>query len=56
MSCAGCEQSVEEALRGVSGVTDVTVDRDEERATVDGTADPDALVSAVEEAGYSATA
>lgn len=56
MSCAGCEQSVEDALRGVSGVTDVDADRDSEQATVEGNAAVDDLVSAVEDAGYSATA
>jgi copper chaperone CopZ len=56
MSCAGCEESVEEALRDVSGVTDAEADRDAEQATVDGDADPADLVSAVESAGYSASA
>ncbi|MDX1746276.1 MAG: cation transporter, partial [Halobacteriales archaeon] len=27
MSCDHCEQAVEEALRGVNGVTDATADR-----------------------------
>lgn len=56
MSCEGCEQSVEEALRDVSGVSDVDVDRDDEQATVEGTASTDELVAAVEDAGYSASA
>ncbi|QLD89212.1 heavy-metal-associated domain-containing protein [Natronomonas salina] len=56
MTCEHCEQSVEEALQGVSGVTDVDVDREAERATVDGDADTDALVDAVEDAGYTASA
>jgi copper chaperone CopZ len=56
MSCEHCEQTVEEALKGVSGVRDAEADRDAKRATVDGDADPDALVAAVEEAGYDATA
>lgn len=56
MTCEHCEQTVEEALQGVSGVTDVDVDREAERATVDGDADTDALVDAVEDAGYTASA
>jgi copper chaperone len=54
MSCEHCEQTVEEALEGVSGVRDVEADRDAEQATVDGDADPAALVAAVEDAGYDA--
>jgi copper chaperone CopZ len=56
MSCGHCEQTVEEALRGISGVTDATADREIETATVDGDADVTALVEAVEEAGYTASA
>lgn len=56
MTCGHCEQTVEEALRDVSGVTDATVDRGAERATVDGDADVAELVEAVEAAGYSAHA
>jgi copper chaperone len=54
MTCGHCEQTVEEALRGVSGVTDATADREAEQARIDGTADPAALVRAVEDAGYTA--
>ena len=56
MSCGHCEQTVEEALRGVSGVTDVSVDREAERARIEGNADVTALVQAVEDAGYAASA
>lgn len=51
-----CEQTVEEALEGVSGVRDAEADRDAERATVDGDADTEAFVAAVEDAGFDATA
>lgn len=54
MSCGHCEQTVEEALQEISGVTDVTVDRENERASVDSDADPTTLVEAVEDAGYTA--
>ncbi len=56
MSCEHCEQSVAEALRDIEGVTAVSVDREGESATVDGDADEDALVAAVEDAGYTAQA
>ncbi|MFB9824202.1 CopZ family metallochaperone [Halobaculum roseum] len=56
MSCGHCEQTVEDALREVSGVTDVTVDRESEQASVNGEADVSALVEAVEDAGYTAHA
>jgi len=56
MSCGHCEQTVEEALQAVSGVTGVTVDREAERASVDGDAETAALVDAVEDAGYAAHA
>jgi copper chaperone CopZ len=56
MSCEGCERTVEAALRGVDGVTDATADRTADSAAVEGDADPAALVGAVEDAGYSASA
>ena len=56
MTCEHCEQTVDEALRDVEGVEDVSVDRDAERADVEGEADQDALVRAVEDAGYTAHA
>lgn len=56
MSCDGCEQAVEDALADVADVTDATADRETDSATVEGEADPDALVSAVEAAGYEASA
>jgi copper chaperone CopZ len=56
MSCAHCEETVEAALEGVDGVSGVDVDRESETATVEGDADPGALVVAVEDAGYEAVA
>ena len=55
MSCEHCEQTVAEALTEVSGVENVVVDREDERATVEGEADTDTLVAAVESAGYDAS-
>lgn len=56
MTCEHCEQTVEEALEDVSGVTAVTADREAETVTVEGDADKQALVDAVDEAGYKASA
>lgn len=56
MSCEGCEQTVEDALKGVSGVESATADREAETATVEGEADVQALVEAVDDAGYDASA
>lgn len=56
MSCAHCEQTVAEALSDVAGVENVAVDREDARATVEGEADTEALVAAVEDAGYDASA
>lgn len=56
MTCEHCEQTVEEALEDVSGVTAVTADREAETVTVEGDADKQALVDAVDEAGYEASA
>ena len=56
MSCEHCEQSVADALEAVDGVTGVTVDREGELATVEGDADVSALVTAVDDAGYTAHA
>ena len=56
MSCDGCEQTVRDAILDVDGVTDVDVDRETESASVEGDADPDAVVRAVNDAGYDASA
>lgn len=54
MSCEHCEQTIEEALRGVAGVSDAHADRETEAATVEGEPDTAALVQAIENAGYTA--
>jgi len=56
MSCEHCEQTVEEALESIPGVQDAEADREANQATVNGDADPDVLVTAVEDAGYDAKA
>ena len=52
MTCGGCASSVTRALEKVPGVTDVQVDLDAKRATVQGEADRAALVDAIEGAGF----
>ncbi|MCU4744454.1 heavy-metal-associated domain-containing protein [Halobacteria archaeon AArc-m2/3/4] len=54
MSCEHCEQTVEEALEALDGVTSATADHDAEIATVEGATDSNVLTTAVEEAGYEA--
>jgi len=56
MSCDGCEETVKDALGDVPGVTDATADRETGSATVEGDAERAALVEAVEQAGYDASA
>ncbi|WP_287799000.1 heavy-metal-associated domain-containing protein [Acidiphilium sp.] len=55
MTCSGCVNSVSRALSRVAGVSDVAVDLDAGRASVTGSADPQALLAAVEKAGYEAS-
>lgn len=56
MKCEGCATSVDAALRRVAGVRRVDVSLEESRARIvgDDEVDEDALVAAVEEAGYAA--
>ncbi|MDM7933563.1 heavy metal translocating P-type ATPase [Tabrizicola sp.] len=55
MSCAACAGRVERALRAQPGVTAANVNLATERAEVSGTATPEALIRAVEKAGYAVT-
>lgn len=58
MTCASCANRIERKLGKLPGVT-ATVNYATEKAQVqvaaDGTADPEALIAAVESAGYGAT-
>jgi copper chaperone len=56
MSCGHCEQTVEDAIEALTGVRAAAADRDADQVTVDGDADTEELVAAVEDAGYDATA
>ena len=55
MSCQHCANAVSEALASVPGVSRVvSVELGSGRALVEGDAEPEALASAVAEAGYEA--
>ncbi|MFB6201075.1 MAG: heavy-metal-associated domain-containing protein [Halorhabdus sp.] len=58
MSCDGCEQTVENALQAIAGVTRVDADHEGDTVAVvaeDGVADGD-LAAAIEDAGYDVAA
>ncbi|WP_227356053.1 heavy-metal-associated domain-containing protein [Haladaptatus salinisoli] len=54
MSCEHCEQTVEEALHDVDGITNATANHEAKEVSIDGDADTSELVQAVENAGYTA--
>ncbi|BCX89152.1 P-type Cu+ transporter [Methylomarinovum tepidoasis] len=54
MRCAGCVKTVENAIRSVPGVKDVTVNFADHSAEVIGEVDPEALRAALQEVGYDA--
>ena len=54
MTCASCVGRVERALRAVPGVDTAEVNLATQRATVRGSAAPQALVAAIDKAGYGA--
>ncbi|MGI9323338.1 MAG: heavy metal translocating P-type ATPase, partial [Pseudomonadales bacterium] len=56
MSCAGCVSSVEAALKSVPGVADASINYAQGSALVSGEAPMDALLVAVQRAGYGASA
>ncbi len=56
MTCGHCVKAVEKALKSVAGAENVSVDLANAKATIDGTADTNALIAAVAEEGYTAQA
>ena len=56
MTCGHCVSSVTEEVSEVAGVDKVDVQLDGGRLTVQGDADPSAIIAAVTEAGYQAAA
>lgn len=55
MSCGGCERNVVEALEDVSGVSEANASHEAGTATVEGDANGENLVAAIEDAGYEAS-
>jgi copper chaperone len=55
MTCHHCVMAVTKALESVVGVTKAEVDLDRGRAVVDGDADVQAMIAAVQEEGYQAS-
>ena len=55
MSCAACSARVEKAVSGVDGVTSCAVNLLTNSMGVEGTASPQAVIRAVEDAGYGAS-
>lgn len=56
MTCEGCEEIVEDAVADVHGVDDAEADRENDVVVVEGDAEPEDVVEAVDMAGYSASA
>jgi copper chaperone CopZ len=56
MTCGGCVNSVKRVLAAVPGVRSVAVDLAAGRAEISGEVKPEALIAAVEAAGYGAAA
>ena len=54
MSCAACTARVEKAVSSVKGVTSCSVSLLTNSMGVEGTASPDQIIAAVENAGYGA--
>ena len=55
MTCGACVASVDKALKGVSGVDQVSVNLPDRSAEITGSADPQDLIKAVQAAGFGAT-
>lgn len=51
MTCEHCEQTVEETLEDIAGVSSATADREVETASITGDAETQTLVNAVNEQG-----
>lgn len=56
MTCMHCKMSVEKALKSVQGVASASVDLMSKEAVISGSVERQALVEAVETAGYSVVA
>jgi copper chaperone len=52
ISCGHCKQAIEGAVGALADVDTVTVDIDARTVAVEGGADDDAVVAAIDDAGY----
>lgn len=52
IKCGGCVNSIKNALLKISGVENVSIDKDTETVTIDGTLDKNILVQALSKLGY----
>lgn len=56
MGCAACQARVEKAVSELDGVTEVAVSLLTNSMNVEGSVSPDAVIKAVEDAGYGCSA
>lgn len=56
ISCQHCKQAIEEEVSEVEGVASVEVDVQAKTVTVTGEIDEQAIISAIDEAGYEVAA
>jgi copper chaperone len=56
MSCGHCEETVEAALESLADVTAASADHETDAVDIEGSAQTDDLLRAVEDAGYEASA
>lgn len=52
MNCPHCQAAVAKSIASVAGVTNVDVNLQSGKATVEGTHNPDELIAAVRNAGF----
>jgi len=56
MSCGHCTSAIEKGIKGVDQAAEVTCDLSDRSVAVQSTLGNDAIVAAIKEAGYEATA
>jgi copper chaperone CopZ len=52
IKCGGCVNSIKTVLLKIDGVQNVSIDKDSETVTIDGTAEKTILVQALSKLGY----
>jgi len=56
MTCGGCVRSVEKAVKAATGAAEVAVDLASGLVSVPDSSDAQAVIAAIEDAGFAATA